>query len=311
VVRVAADNDDPERIAPPPQPPSGSGADAIVASVVRTTARADIGAVTSAGRMIKLSVIEVPQGEAHPVTEFVTLADDEKVLALATLDTESAGVVLGTAGGVVKRVVPEYPGNRDEFEMITLKDGDRVIGAAQLSSDDAELVFIASDAQLLRFPAASVRPQGRPAGGMAGIRLDEGAQAIWFGAIGPAAPGSVPECTAPAAAKTGNSEMSGELVVITAAGRSDGLPGTSGVSVKVTPFSEYPAKGRATGGVRCQRFLKGEDALVLAWIGPGPVLGLTERGIQIDLSEMRGRRDGSGTQMTRPLAYLGTTSCPR
>jgi DNA gyrase subunit A len=309
VVRVAADNDDPERIAPPPQPPSGSGADAIVASVVRTTARADIGAVTSAGRMIKLSVIEVPQAEAHPVTEFVTLADDEKVLALATLDTESAGVVLGTAGGVVKRVVPEYPGNRDEFEMITLKDGDRVIGAAQLSSDDAELVFIASDAQLLRFPAASVRPQGRPAGGMVGIRLDEGAQAIWFGAIGPAAPGSVPEGTVPATgARTGNSEMTGELVVITAAGRSDGLPGTSGVSVKVTPFSEYPAKGRATGGVRCQRFLKGEDTLVLAWIGPGPVLGLTERGIQIDLSEMRGRRDGSGTQMTRPLAYLGTTA---
>jgi DNA gyrase subunit A len=102
--------------------------------------------------------------------------------------------------------------------------------------------------------------------------------------------------------------MSGEVVVITAAGRSEALPGTSGVSVKVTPFSEYPAKGRATGGVRCQRFLKGEDALVLAWIGPGPVLGLTERGIQIDLSEMRGRRDGSGTQMTRPLAYLGTTA---
>ncbi|HEX6451996.1 MAG TPA: DNA topoisomerase (ATP-hydrolyzing) [Trebonia sp.] len=309
VVRVAADNDDPERIAAPPQPPGDSGADAIVVSVVHTTARADIGAVTSAGRMIKLSVIEVPQAETHPITEFVTLDDDEKVLALATLDAESAGVALGTAGGVVKRVVPDYPGNRDEFEMITLKDGDRVIGAAQLASDDAELVFITSDAQLLRFPAASVRPQGRPAGGMAGVRLDEGAKAIWFGAIGPAVPGSLPDGTAPATrAKAGDSDMSGEVVVITAAGRSEALPGTSGVSVKVTPFSEYPAKGRATGGVRCQRFLKGEDALVLAWIGPGPVLGLTERGIQIDLSEMRGRRDGSGTQMTRPLAYLGTTA---
>ena len=39
--------------------------------------------------------------------------------------------------------------------------------------------------------------------------------------------------------------------------------------VKVTPFSEYPGKGRATGGVRAQRFLKGEDTLLVAWVGPG------------------------------------------
>ncbi len=36
----------------------------------------------------------------------------------------------------------------------------------------------------------------------------------------------------------------------------------------------YPAKGRATGGVRCQRLLKGEDALLLAWVGDGAADGL-------------------------------------
>jgi DNA gyrase subunit A len=288
------DNPDTERIDPPAKASAGSGADDITVSAVRTTARAEIGAVTSAGRMIKLSVIEVPLTGAHEITEFITLDDGEKVLALATLEAESAGVALGTASGVVKRVVPDYPGNRDEFEMITLRDDDRVIGAVQLAGDDADLVFITSDAQLLRFPAASVRPQGRPAGGMAGVRLAEGANAIWFGAIGPAVPGS-----------------GTDPVVVTAAGRSDSLPGTSGVSVKVTPFAEYPAKGRATGGVRCQRFLKGEDSLVLAWAGPGPLLALTERGIRIDLTEMGGRRDGSGNQMTRPLAYIGTAPARR
>ena len=48
-------------------------------------------------------------------------------------------------------------------------------------------MFITTDAQLLRFPAAAVRPQGRPAGGMAGIRLDAGASVVWFGALGPSA----------------------------------------------------------------------------------------------------------------------------
>ena len=93
---------------------------------------------------------------------------------------------------------------------------------------------------------------------------------------------------------------------MTVAGRSDALPGTGGASVKVTPFAEYPAKGRATGGVRCQRFLKGEDGLTQAWVGPGPVFGATEAGVVVDLSEMTGRRDGSGNAITRPLAQLGT-----
>jgi DNA gyrase subunit A len=256
--------------------------------------------------MIRVSVIEIPPAPSgavsltagHPVDEFVPGLDDgETVLALAPLDgSESGGVALGTASGTVKRVLPEYPANRDEFELITLKDGDRVIGAAYLVGDDAELVFVTSDAQLLRFPASAVRPQGRAAGGMAGIRLSDGATAIWFGALGPAA----------AASGSGSGSGSGDgPVVVTVAGRSGALPGTGGASVKVTPFAEYPPKGRATGGVRCQRFLKGEDGLIQAWIGPPPVLAATESGVMVDLSDMQGRRDGSGTALTRQLAYLG------
>jgi DNA gyrase subunit A len=170
-----------------------------------------------------------------------------------------------------------------------------VVGAVQLTGDDAELVFITTDAQLLRFPAASVRPQGRPAGGMAGIRLDDRASVVWFGAIGPAVGGT---------AYLGSGEAS-EAVVVTVAGRAGALPGASAASVKVTPFAEYPAKGRATGGVRCQRFLKGEDGLVMAWAGPGPGLGATEIGVPVDLSGLQGRRDGSGTTLTRQLAHIG------
>jgi len=99
--------------------------------------------------------------------------------------------------------------------------------------------------------------------------------------------------------------------VVTVAGRAGMLPGASAASVKVTPFAEYPAKGRATGGVRCQRFLKGEDGLVLAWIGVGPALGATEAGVPVDLSGMQGRRDGSGTPLTRQLAHIGPHFRPR
>jgi len=305
LARFPASSDDPERPRDDSPAATDRAAHDIVASAVSATARGTIGVVTSAGRMIRLSVLEIPSlppsdvapslAGGHPVTEFVTaLTPGEKVLALANLDAPDAGVALGTASGIVKRVLPEYPANRDEFELITLKDDDQVVGAAQLTGDDAELVFITTDAQLLRFPAAAVRPQGRPAGGMAGIRLDAGASVVWFGALGPDA--------ASAAA---------DAVVVTVAGRSGALPGTGAASVKVTPFAEYPPKGRATGGVRCQRFLKGEGGLIAAWAGPGPALGATEMGVPVDLTDLQGRRDGSGTPLTRQLAHIGPAFRPR
>jgi DNA gyrase subunit A len=73
----------------------------------------------------------------------------------------------------------------------------------------------------------------------------------------------------------------------------------TGLSVKVTPFDLYPPKGRATGGVRTHRFLKGEHQLVLAWIGPRPA-GASNTGSSVELPEVDNRRDGSGTAHPGP-----------
>jgi DNA gyrase subunit A len=266
-----------------------------------------VAVVTSAGRLIRMGALEIPAlpPSAHspslaggaPVTEFVALTPGETVVGLAAPDAAGAGLALGTAGGVVKRVAPDYPGSATEFEVISLKPGDRVVGAVQLTSEDCDLVFITTDAQLLRFPATSVRPQGRAAAGMAGIRLSARAAVTWFGAIG----------TGPAAA---SADPATEPVVVTVADSTGALPGTGAATVKVTPYREYPAKGRATGGVRCHRFLKGEDALVLAWAGPGPARGATSAGVPVDLPDPDGRRDGSGVRIRQPLASLGGHAPP-
>ena len=175
--------------------PEGRAAHDVIVSTAPATVRGTVGVVTSAGRMIKLSVLEFPAlppsaqfpglSGGTPIGEFVSLEPGETVVALASLDTAAAGLALGTASGVVKRVLPDYPQARDEFEVITLKEGDQVVGAVQLSSESHDLVFVSSDGQLLRFPASAVRPQGRIAGGMAGIRLSPRASVIWFGAVGP------------------------------------------------------------------------------------------------------------------------------
>jgi DNA gyrase subunit A len=221
-----------------------------------------------------------------PLAAYVDLPAGEEPLTIVSLSTQSPGVALGTSQGVVKRVTPDYP-SRTDFELVGLKDGDEVVGAVELRTGEEDLVFITSDAQLLRFGAASVRPQGRPAGGMAGIKLSPGERVTFFGAVDPAA----------------------DAVVVTSSGSSGALPGTEPGSIKVTPYAEYPAKGRATGGVRCHRFLRGEDTLVLAWAGATPARAAAANGVALELPPPTGRRDGSGTPATAAIARI--TSPPR
>jgi DNA gyrase subunit A len=76
--------------------------------------------------------------------------------------------------------------------------------------------------------------------------------------------------------------------------------------VKVTPLTEYPVKGRATGGVRCHRFLKGEDTLLLGWAGQAPAIAAAASGTPIALPDPNGRRDGSGTPGSQPIAAVGS-----
>jgi DNA gyrase subunit A len=314
VARVAVSDSDgsghhAERAVVPPPAGAPRVAQDVIIAAIRATVRGTIGVVTSAGRLVKLNVLEVPalppgagvSGSASlaggtPATEFAELSRGETVVGLACVDTPGAGIALGTAEGVVKRVLPDYPQARDEFELIALKEGDAVVGAAQLDSESAELVFITSDAQLLRFGAATVRPQGRAAGGMAGVRLSAGASVVWFGAV---------DADAAAGTPSGPVGTYSPAVVVTVAGSAGALPGAAAGSVKVTPMHEYPAKGRATGGVRCHRFLKGEDTLVAAWAGSAPAVGASESGAPVALPDPIGRRDGSGTGLSGPLAVIG------
>ncbi|WP_433174286.1 DNA gyrase/topoisomerase IV subunit A [Actinoallomurus sp. CA-150999] len=278
-------------LSPEPLPADGPrAAHDVIVSAVTATARGQIGAVTDTGRLIRVDVIDIPAipptasppslAGGAPVSEFVALEQNETIVGIASLDT--GGFALGTEQGVVKRVAPDYPKNADDFEVIGLKDGDRVIRVVQLGSEDDDLVFITSDAQLLRFPASSVRPQGRAAGGMAGIRLGSDAKAIWFGAL----------------------DGSRESLVVTIAGSSTALPGTQTGAIKVSDYAEFPAKGRATGGVRAQRFLKGEDTLLFAWAGPVPAKAAGMTGKATELPTELGRRDGSGERLAAPIAAI-------
>ncbi|MCT1438086.1 DNA gyrase/topoisomerase IV subunit A [Brachybacterium paraconglomeratum] len=273
------------------------GAHDVIVSSVRSTTRAEVGVVTDLGRVLRLSVVDLPNlaptasapslAGGTRLVDLLELERDERPLGLIRLaeaDIARGGAIaLGTRQGVVKRVQLDFP-RTDGFEIISLKDGDAVVGVVDLEDDaDLDLVFVTTDAQLLHFPSSGVRPQGRGAGGVAGIKLAGDAQVLSFGVI---------DVTAPAD-------------VVTVAGSSSTLPLLQTGSLKVSSLTEFPAKGRSTAGMRCHRFLRGEDSLIGAWVVPHPARASSEAGQPIDLPEPTGRRDGSGTPVPVPIAAVG------
>ncbi|TAL43131.1 MAG: DNA topoisomerase IV, partial [Salinibacterium sp.] len=256
--------------------------DAIRSRVV-TTSHTTIGAITNLGRLIRFTPTDLPSVPANSIqlaagakiADYLAIGSKERVLALVSLDSDQP-IALGTRLGVVKRVTPGGYPPKPDFEVIALKPHDEVVGAAHAGDDD-ELVFVTADAQLLHFAASAVRPQGISAGGMAGINLAPKSAVIYFGALPP----------------------STEAVVATVS------ESGSALRAKLSPLTEFPGKGRATGGVRAHSFLKGESALALAWVGPAPALAVAADGAARALPDATSKRDASGTPLDGPIASIG------
>ncbi|MBT1633381.1 DNA gyrase/topoisomerase IV subunit A [Curtobacterium flaccumfaciens] len=270
--------------------PKRSKHDAVRSAVV-STVRGQIGAITSTGRVLRLSPVDVPAvppaavrlDAGVRVTDFLALTKGETVVAIVDLSGASSdSLAIGTAHGVVKRVVPGAWPDKPEFVAIGLKPGDHVVGAAQAPETD-DLVFISSNAQLLRFPASVVRAQGLPAGGVAGMALADGASVIWFGSVA----------------------RSDDAVVATVSTTSTALPGTDAGRAKVSALSEFPAKGRATQGVRAHAFLKGEDGLTVGWAGIAPPHAVGTDGAARTLPDWLSKRDGSGAPLEAVIGSIG------
>ena len=301
-----------------------------ITTIFRTSTRATYGLVTSAGRLVLAHVVDLP---ALPASATLSLqggvqADDlismtestdpvrgERVVTAIAMEQsadngENGGdgettaeakplpsLAIGTRNGVVKRWNREAPTTMDSWPVIDVKDGDEVVFAA-VAEDDDRLVFVSSDSSLLTFDAKNVRPQGRTAGGMAGIKLAEGAHVMAFNVV--------PTGKVAWTYEEGENGLTSGAgaVVLTVAGDENALPGTENGAAKVTPLEMYPTKGRATGGVRSQRFLKGQNTLILAWVGPYPLHASTSAGSPVELPKPDMRRDGSGVDLASPIAFI-------
>lgn len=215
--------------------------DPIVGSITTTT-RGTFVVATNKGAGYRVTALHANEGtKSTPKDLGLSLSAGERIIALGRNVAEDgeAGLALGTKQGIVKVVnSKDYPLRSDEFPVMTLDAGDEIIGGGWVTNaTTTDFAFVSSDTSLLRFEASKVRPAGAKAGGVAGIKLADGAQAIAFAVV------EEPQ------------KDTAEVVTYT------------GKTIKRSAFSLFPIKGRATGGQRAHALRKGEDHLAFAAIG--------------------------------------------
>ena len=140
---------------------------------------------SSRGKVYWLKVYNVPQGtrtsRGKPIVNLFPLTEGEKINAVLPIKEydDKHFVFMATALGTVKKTPLSQFSNPREKGIIAveLDDGDRLIGAA--ITDGKHDVMLFSDAgKAVRFEEDDVRPMGRQARGVRGMKIGEGQRVI-------------------------------------------------------------------------------------------------------------------------------------
>jgi DNA gyrase subunit A len=176
------------------------------------------------GKLYWLKVFEVPVGSrsarGKPIVNMFPLEEGEKITAVVPVKEfdEDHYVFMATAHGTVKKTpLDEFSRPRPSgIIAVGLGEGDYLVGAA-LTDGKYDVMLFSSEGKAVRFEEGDVRPMGRQATGVRGMRLGEGQRVVCMLAA--------------------NNEQKG---VLTATENGFG---------KRTPISEYPRHGRGAQGV--------------------------------------------------------------
>ena len=178
---------------------------------------------TSSGRVFWLPVHQLPEAgpnaRGRPIINWIPLEEGEQVQAVLPVReySEDLFVFFATRNGTVKKTpLTEYAYRLQRGKIaINLAEGDALVNA-ELSDGHRDIMLFASNGKAVRFAGSTVRPMGRTATGVRGMKLAPGEEVVSLIVV------------------------DGDGDILTASERGYG---------KRTPESEYPRKGRGTQGV--------------------------------------------------------------
>lgn len=212
----------------------------VVKHVFTTTTHHWLLFFTNKGKVYRTKVHEIPESgrtaRGTYAANLIGVAGDERVNAVIDLKEYGQGryLLFATRRGMVKKTpLPEYDSPRSGLSAVTLKPGDELVDVLLTDGGD-DVILVSRRGQAIRFRESLVRPMGRQAAGVIGMRLAEDDEVI---ALGVASAGE-------------------ELISVTEQGYG-----------KRSPLSDYPVRGRGGKGVIGHTLTRKTGLLVGAFVG--------------------------------------------
>lgn len=141
---------------------------------------------TNSGKIFQTKGYEVPesarQAKGKAIVNFLQVSPQDRITAIVPISKkiEKTGyLVMATANGIIKKVaIEEFSSvRRNGMVAIKLKKDDE-LKWVKISSGSDEVMLVTSDGSAVRFKEKDVRPMGRGASGVIGMRLDAGAKVV-------------------------------------------------------------------------------------------------------------------------------------
>jgi DNA gyrase subunit A len=145
---------------------------------------------SSRGKIYWLKVYQVPQASrgsrGKPIVNLLPLEAGERINAVLPIKEYAEGhfVFMSTSGGTVKKTpLSQFSRPRASgIIAIDLRGDDKLVNVA-ITDGNAEILLVASHGKAIRFAESDVRPMGRGAAGVRGIKLPEGHEVIGLSII--------------------------------------------------------------------------------------------------------------------------------
>ena len=246
---------------------------------------------SSSGKLYWLKVYQLPQASrgsrGKPIVNLLPLQEGERINAVLPIHEfeENKFVFMVTTRGTVKKTSLEAFSRPRQAGIIAIEldQGDRLVGA-DITDGTKQIILCSSEGKAIRFDENDVRPMGRTAAGVRGIRLPEGEEVISLIILNE--PGMILTASAngygkltplddyPVHGRGGQgvialqtSERNGRLVGAMQIKPDDEimLISSSGTLVR-TPVSDISVQGRNTQGVRLIRLDEGDRLVGLECI---------------------------------------------
>ncbi len=137
------------------------------------------------GKVYWLKVYQLPQAgrasKGKPIINILPLDQEERITSILPLREYQQGqfIFMATSNGTVKKVSAQYFSRPRASGLIAIElDGDNTLVGAAITDGSQDLMLLGSNGKAIRFNENDVRPMGRTARGVRGIRLSKGAKVI-------------------------------------------------------------------------------------------------------------------------------------